>query len=105
MGLDMTTLLDSYNLMLAGAILAVLGTIKRVAPKSTSSFWGQRLLPILPLVLGILGSLLGASNGQTTIDKVIIGILAGFAAANAFKVWKTTVRGKGIDVPQAVTEE
>jgi len=97
--MDLTNLLDAHNLALAGGILALLGTAKRMAPKLFTSYWGQRLLPAIPLLMGVAGSLAGASNGDTSMDKVIIGILAGFTAANSFKVWKTTARGKGIEAP------
>ena len=89
-------LLTGRNLMLAGAIFVILTAMKTPFKDFWASHWGQRLLPVLPLVLGIGGGFLGLCDCATWQDKLLIGILAGFASANFFKVGKTTVLGYGL---------
>ena len=90
------------NLMLVGAIFAVLQVLKMVVPKWAETKLGQRLIPIIPEFLGVGGALAGISSGTTWQEKVAIGLMAGFAASKGFKVGKTTVLGKGIEGKEKV---
>jgi outer membrane biosynthesis protein TonB len=98
--MDVSAILTGTNLLLASGIF-VLITVLRVPFKSIfESRNGQRFLPLLPLVLGVVGALLGAcSNCSTWQEKVLIGLLAGFASSHFFKLGKTTVFGWGLPEP------
>lgn len=101
--MDVSAILTSTNLLLAAGIF-VLITVLRVPFKSIfESRTGQRFLPLLPLALGVGGALLGAcSNCDTWQQKVLIGLIAGFASSHFFKLGKTTVFGWGL--PALVVE-
>lgn len=102
--MDVSTILTGTNLLLAGAIFVLLTVGRLVFPGFYVSRLGQRLLPVLPLVLGVVGALLGmCSNAPTWQEKVLVGIIAGFAASNLFKIGKTTVIGWGL--PDKPTSE
>lgn len=98
-------LATTENLMLVGAIFAVLQVVKMVVPKWASTKLGQRLTPIIPEVLGVGGALMGLGSGNTWQEKIAMGLMAGFAASKGFKVGKTTVLGKGISEIVVVKKE
>ena len=89
-------LATQQNLMLVGAVFAVLQTLKMAIPKWSSTKLGQRLMPVIPEVLGVVGALAGLSSGKTWQENVAIGLMAGFAASKGFKFGKTTLLGKGV---------
>lgn len=94
------SLLTTSNLALSGAILAVITTAKRSFPKLSKKGWAQRVMPVLPLLLGVAGGLLGATDATELQEKVTIGLVCGFFAANVYKVGRTSVLGVGIERPE-----
>jgi len=88
------------NLLLTGAVFALLQVLKMVVPKWSTTQIGQRLLPVIPLLLGVGGAMAGLCSASTWQEKLAIGIMAGFAAGQGFKIGKTTALGKGIEVPE-----
>jgi len=89
-------LLTGRNLMLAGAIFVIMTVMKTPFKEFWASRWGQRVLPIIPVVLGIGGGFAGLCDCNTWQDKLLIGLLAGFASAHIFKMGKTSVMGYGL---------
>lgn len=96
--LDLTSLITGQNLVLLGGCFALTATLRAsfkefFADKS----WGHRLLPILPLVFGMVGALAGVCEGVTTTgSKIMLGLIAGFLAGHGFKIGKTSVLGFGL---------
>jgi hypothetical protein len=98
--MDLTLILTGPNLLLAGGLFVVTTTLKSVFPGFFATKAGQRVLPILPLLLGVLGAFLGFASGSGAWQsQVVMGLLCGFAAANFFKIGKTTVMGWGLGDP------
>lgn len=95
----MEELLTSQNILLVAAIYAIVQALKMALPKWSAGKVGQRVIPLLPLALGVAGALLGMGGlGEATIaDQVTIGIIAGSVAAQGFKVGRTTLLGRGVD--------
>ena len=95
--MDLAALITGKNLLLMAGCFA----LTTVARKSAKPFFdagiGERLLPLLPLLFGVLGALMGVcENAPTVGDKVVMGLIAGFAASHMFKLGKTTVMGFGV---------
>ena len=61
---ELTSLLSQNNVLLVIAIFALMTTMKAVLAGQLVTSVGQRLLPILPLVLGILGAFCGCSDAD-----------------------------------------
>ncbi len=79
----------------AGVILACVGGFKSLVQDLAETHWGQRLLPLLPLLIGLLGGLAGAVDGAL-ITRIQGGLTAGMVAAVAYKTGKTTIGGVGV---------
>jgi len=95
--MDLSLLLTGRNALFAVAVYAIVQTLKTVAPKFFAGKTGQRLLPLIPLVLGVLGGVLGVPDGVTRMqDKIVVGIVAAFASSHLFKLGRTTMLGWGL---------
>lgn len=102
--MDMTDLLSGSNMMLAGAIFVLISGIKMVAPGFFQTKAGQRLLPVLPPILGIGGAFAGfGPPGYNVQNKIMLGVIAGYVAAHSFKICKSSVLGFGLSGPPAAT--
>lgn len=87
--------LTGKSATLAGLILIVVSGLKSLSPELFESHWGQRLLPLLPVLFGLLGGFLGAVDGPTA-SRLEQGFMAGLVAAMAYKTGKTTIAGSGV---------
>lgn len=95
--MDISTILTGTNLLLAIGVFVLITVIRAVFPAFFASRLGQRILPVLPLVFGAGGALIGmCSNAKTWQEKLLIGLIAGFASSHLFKIGKTTVIGWGL---------
>lgn len=92
-------LLTSGILKLAGGVFVVMSTVRHVFAEPFQTKVGQRLIPVVPLGLGIGGAFLGVAEAATLGDKIMAGLVAGFAASHFFKIGRTTVLGWGVEVP------
>lgn len=95
-----TDMISGKNLMLSGAVFAVVASVKTVAPSIQSSKVGQRLLPILPVILGALAALAGFCDvalAPRWQDRVVVGILSGAFSGHFFKMGKTSLLGMDLD--------
>jgi len=96
---DFDSLMSWVNLSLAGAIFVVTATLKQILGKFFTSPVGQRLLPLIPLVLGVGLSLAGFHDGRMSRwqDLVIVGVLSGAFSGQIFKIGRTSLLGRGLD--------
>lgn len=98
----MEQLLTGKNMTFAGSILVVLSVLRRPLLEFWKSVYGQRLLPVAPLLLGVGGSFAGMTDGVTWQDKVMLGLICGFTAGHMFKVGKTSLLGYGLDSEEEI---
>ncbi len=90
-------LLSGANAAIVALVLMLTGAMTMVFDKQFASGLGQRLLPVVPLVLGVVLALAGvASDGATLQEKLVSGLVSGMAAAISFKLGHTTVMGTGV---------
>lgn len=88
------------NGLLALAVFCLVLVLRQSLRGLFSQHWPERLLPIVYLVLGVLGSFLGLGTGKTMPEKLAIGIIAGAVALTSNKVGRTTVLGLGVKSPR-----
>jgi len=89
-------ILSGASATLVTIIIAILSIAKSVFSEFFASNLGQRVLPIIPIILGMFGGLLGLTAAATLKAQLISGFLTGISASFLFKVGKTTVLGQGI---------
>lgn len=93
-------LLAPEVIILAAAIIALLqgvGQIQTNGGKLAKNVWWRRVLPIMPLVLGVVGAFgIGKFNGDVAPlgTPVLTGLWSGFVAAHGRKVVKRLVVDK-----------
>lgn len=94
--MDLAAHVTGRNLILAGSVFALTQMLKQAFPAFWSSAWGQRLMPIVPVVLGVVAMFAGLGEGAARwSDKLVTGVMVGAMAATAFQVGKQTVLGWG----------
>lgn len=94
--MDFTAHVTGRNLVLAGSIFALTQVLKQAFPAFWASAWGQRLMPVLPVLLGVVAVFLGFGEGAARwTDKIVTGVMVGATAVMAFQVGKKTVLGWG----------
>ena len=91
-----TEILSGASATLVTIIIAMLSILKSVFAEFFASNLGQRLLPVIPIVLGMFGGLLGLTAAVGLKAQLVAGFLTGISASFLFKVGKTTVLGQGI---------
>lgn len=62
--------------------------------------WAQRVLPLLPFVFSVGLAVLGVGTAGPLAERILLGILAGAVSGAAYKLFKTTVAGKGLAVEE-----
>lgn len=95
-------MVSGENAVLAGVVFAVMTAGKGAAGKFFETPTGQRILPVLPLVLGVAFSLSGFCDPSVTRwqARVVVGLLSGALAGQMFKVGRTSIMGKGVSEPE-----
>jgi hypothetical protein len=92
--MDLTAYVTGQNLVLAGGVFALTQGLKQAFPGFWASTWGQRCLPVVPLVFGVTAMFLGLGEGAVRwSDKALTGVMIGAVAATAFQVGKQTLLG------------
>ena len=93
------SLVSLVNLGLSLAIFALVVTLKRAWPEFVASRAGQRALPVIPMLLGVILALAGFRDAAVTRwqDVIVVGLLSGAFAASIFKIGRTSVLGKGLE--------
>lgn len=94
--MDVTSLLTGKNLILFGACLMTARLVRGMFFPHFETGWGERLLPVVPLIVGVVGALVGVADAETLADRVLLGIIAGGLAGQTYKVGKTSVLGVGV---------
>ena len=100
---DISALVTGENAALVAGVLAVCSTVRGVFKPFFKSKLGQRLLPLMPVLLGIAGAMarIGNAGSNEWQSRLVLGVIAGFTAGQLFKAGKTSVFGWGIeDQPQ-----
>lgn len=99
---DVAMLMSGENAAMVAAIVVLITALRRLwfLKEFFKSRAGERLLPILPIMLGLLATFLGFGNaedmGGTWQDKVVLGMVAGFTAGQLFKMGRTSIFGWGL---------
>jgi hypothetical protein len=89
-------LLTGRNITLAGGIFVVMSVMRYPLKDFYNSRIGQRLLPVIPVALGVVGALAGFCDAVGWKDQVVIGLISGWASAHTFKLGRTSVMGYGL---------
>jgi len=95
----MDAMVNVENVALVGATLTLISIARAVLKEFFAGRVGQRLLPVLPLVLAMLLAILGLGEAKGMVglsDKLVIGFMAGITAAQLFKIGKTCAMGYGL---------
>ena len=95
----MDSLFSATHIALSVAIFVVVATVKKLAhPFFDTHTVGIRVLPVLPLVLGVAAALLGfVDSGITRLpDRIVVGVLCAAFSSQAYKLAKTTILGRGL---------
>lgn len=96
--MDPSTLVSEKNAALAAAIVTVLAFARGAAPALFLKRPVQRVLPTLPILMGITSIFAGFGEGGTTWqDRLVSGILTGAAASALYKIGRTSLLGQGLD--------
>lgn len=104
--MEATELINGANIVLVTLVLAITSGLKIAFDSFFSSKLGQRLLPIVPIILGVIGGLVGiADPAETIVDKITVGFLSGLSAAVAYKLGKTTILGQGVKEKEVKKKE
>ena len=103
---DLSSLLTGENAALVGGILAICSTLKGSFKGFFKSNAGQRLLPLMPVLLGIMAAMSGIGDAGENAwqSKLVLGVIAGFTAGQLFKAGKTSVFGWGFEDQPAQLE-
>jgi hypothetical protein len=96
--MNLDSLINGMNATLGGAIWGIVYAIKKI-PGAMDKAWVQRVMPVIPLLLGVAGGAAGAVTVTpvTMANKIVAGLMVGGLTMVVFKVGKTTVMGKGVD--------
>jgi hypothetical protein len=89
-------LLTGRNIMLAGGVFVLMSVLRYPLKDFWDSRLGQRLLPILPVALGVAGAFAGLSDAHGWQDRLLVGLIAGWASAHTFKLGRTSLMGYGL---------
>lgn len=95
----MDSLFSTTHIALSVAIFVVVATVKKLAhPFFDTHTVGIRVLPVMPLVLGVAAALLGfVDDGITRLpDRIVVGVLCAAFSSQAYKLAKTTILGRGL---------
>lgn len=102
-----STIISPQNAGIAATIVTVIGTLRQIAPEAFATRFGKRLLPALPVILGLFGSLLGLSDAAghpatTWKERLVVGFLNGAAASTLYQLAaKTMGSGPSAQPPTA----
>jgi hypothetical protein len=81
------------NLWLVAGIFVLMQTGKMLFPTVWTIKIMLRFDPLIPLVLGVAGALVGLSNATDPKSEVLMGFVLGFLAAHVFTLGRTTLLG------------
>jgi len=94
-------LLTGRNIELAAAVFIVMSLIRMPFKAFLGTKIGQRVMPVLPVLLGISGAFVGLCDGAVWKDKLLIGLIAGWASSHTFKLGRTSIMAYGLDSDEA----
>ena len=91
------TILLPANLAVVVGVWVLITTLHKAVPELKGKGWWARLQPVLPLVLCTAALWIpgAAQADQSAADRILLGLLLGFAVGHAHKIVKQT--GMGAD--------
>lgn len=96
----LSSLLTGENAGLIGAIVALISMAKAVKPQLFLKPRFKRIVPILPVILGLVAVFLGFGTAGDSVtdwqDRIVLGVLIGFTAGQLYKAGRTSIFGWGI---------
>ncbi len=92
----MDTVLEPANFAVVVGVWVIITTLHKMIPELKGRGWWARLQPVLPLVLATAAMWMpGVAQASMTFgDKVLLGLLLGFAVGHVHKMVKQTGMGK-----------
>lgn len=90
----MESLLTKEILIAAGAILVLITAFRIAFPRFEKNQIWRRLLPFIPLALGVASAFIMTTDAPGIGDKILIGLWTGGVATGARKVFNQTLRGQ-----------
>jgi hypothetical protein len=96
---DLSSYVTGENAALVAGVVAVCSTLKATFKGFFKGKVGQRLLPLMPVLLGTAGAMcgIGDAGADTWQAKLVLGVICGFTAGQLFKAGKTSIFGWGIE--------
>jgi hypothetical protein len=80
--------------LISTAILALLEAGQRCMPRLRKSKAWQRMLPIIPLLLGVAAAFLPGTVDGTAGDRAIVGLICGWLASSGKQTIKRLILGR-----------
>jgi hypothetical protein len=83
-------------LIIAAGIIAVLTAVQKAVPELRKAHWWRRLLPFVPLILGVGASFIPGISAEELGPRelVLMGLWAGFLSSHCRKIFKQAVLGR-----------
>jgi len=90
----METLLTKEIMIAAAAIITLLTAIRIAFPKLDRNRIWRRVLPFIPLALGVASAFIATTDAPGIGDRILIGLWTGGVATSARKLFNQSVRGQ-----------
>lgn len=88
----MAALMTPVNGVIIFAVWVIMGLINKFIPDAAKSVWA-RLQPIAPLLLAMAALLLPGLSQASLSERMLTGVILGWAAANAHKFFNQSILG------------
>lgn len=94
--MDDASLISPRNSAVAAGIVAIITGLRRSWPEFFAGNVGKRILPLLPMALGVAAAFAGLCDmGDAPLltwpSKAVVGVLTGTVASTLFKVADSTI--------------
>lgn len=108
-GLDVTSFFEGRNLLLYAGIFMLTGAITNIGNVGKKKFFmsdlGQRIMPIIPLLIGVLLAIAGVCEPMASkADAAVFGMISGGIVGHAYKTGRTSVMGYGLPAKAEAVE-
>lgn len=79
------------HLLLVGGTIVLLLVFRRLVPQAFTS-WRRRLAILYPIVIATAGAFCGLTTFAVPAEKVVVGLIVGWAASMIFQLAKPLLR-------------